>query len=983
MSGAVVEAGIRLTADGSGLVGAAEDGAGAVDGLNDSLARMKRSSEAAAAEQKKLTGSLDVVTQAQVNSRYASQQAAEEWARQTTSMGALSDQAQRLLNRYDPLGTKLRALQAEFSMLNKEVAAGAGQGQDTAIDATYKGLKEEIARTKGLMAEAGVATDGSSMSMKGLGLNTQFARRELMMLGREALTGDFSQMPRTFGSLVAHANLLPLLLNPVTIAIALIGVTATAMAIAIEKGRKEQEAMNTALQMTGNFAGTSTGALSVMAEQVGKTGRMTVGTAKEVIQQILDSGRYSEQNIAKMAGLADNYAKVTGESVEKLTPKLIQMFEDPAKASERLNQQYHYLSASQLQHIIELQQAGDKQAAVTAAIDAFADRVPDATAKVGLFGKAWDSVAKGMSDVWNNLKKINQEDTPQSALAAAQARLNTLTAAATRETPARANQRVIDFSGSIADARADLDLQKALVADLETSAKLEAQITKNRQDGVDAQLKINTSAVSNLNQLRAERKFIADNGAGSAAKDRKLWEINTQIANLTRQMAEETSQDALVRARASVRYNAEKDASDRELKLLEDAHVRGLVEWSVYYDKKVGVQRAALQARERLLQDELEIERRALRLAQPGTAQRAAAQGRVEGVQGQMALVSGQQGDVGRDIRLQRDLWVKAKQQQGAADELSERDQALAQRNAVSDARGQQVLQMDKELRLATKQAEIAAMADSRARTLAQFDFERQQRQLRINDLLPDSIARKTLEDDLASWTVARQAQMTQELKPEWQKMLEGWQDATRGMRDVFNNFVLAGLRQGEQMWVKFAQTGKFSMADLSNFIIGEVARIQYQQQIAPILSQGLQGLGGLIAGAFRGGANGLPDVLTGEWHEGGDVGAGGNRQRYVSSALFAGAPHLHNGLQPDEFPAILQKGERVLSRAEVAAGGGGPGSFVYAPNLQIDARGADAGVEARLRASFKALLWENSKTVAGLVERHSMGKGRRMGLAG
>jgi hypothetical protein len=45
----------------------------------------------------------------------------------------------------------------------------------------------------------------------------------------------------------------------------------------------------------------------------------------------------------------------------------------------------------------------------------------------------------------------------------------------------------------------------------------------------------------------------------------------------------------------------------------------------------------------------------------------------------------------------------------------------------------------------------------------------------------------------------------------------------------------------------------------------------------------------------------------------------------------FAGAPRLHAGgmvgLRPDEVPAILQRGERVLSRREVAEtqrGGGG-----------------------------------------------------------
>jgi hypothetical protein len=36
---------------------------------------------------------------------------------------------------------------------------------------------------------------------------------------------------------------------------------------------------------------------------------------------------------------------------------------------------------------------------------------------------------------------------------------------------------------------------------------------------------------------------------------------------------------------------------------------------------------------------------------------------------------------------------------------------------------------------------------------------------------------------------------------------------------------------------------------------------------------------------------------------------------RLVPAGAFAGAPRLHNGLRPDEFPAILQRGETVLPR--------------------------------------------------------------------
>lgn len=65
-------------------------------------------------------------------------------------------------------------------------------------------------------------------------------------------------------------------------------------------------------------------------------------------------------------------------------------------------------------------------------------------------------------------------------------------------------------------------------------------------------------------------------------------------------------------------------------------------------------------------------------------------------------------------------------------------------------------------------------------------------------------------------------------------------------------------------------------------------------------------------------------------FHEGGTVGRTQTRHGLVPAAVFAGAPRLHGGtmpgLKPDEYPAILQRDEEVLTRSQAAAmmrGGG------------------------------------------------------------
>lgn len=75
---------------------------------------------------------------------------------------------------------------------------------------------------------------------------------------------------------------------------------------------------------------------------------------------------------------------------------------------------------------------------------------------------------------------------------------------------------------------------------------------------------------------------------------------------------------------------------------------------------------------------------------------------------------------------------------------------------------------------------------------------------------------------------------------------------------------------------------------------------------------------------SFKSLVGGLGEMIGGGvFHMGGIVGQIGTPTRMIPAAAFAGAPRLHNGLAADEFPAILQRGERVLSKREVAQGGG------------------------------------------------------------
>ena len=102
-------------------------------------------------------------------------------------------------------------------------------------------------------------------------------------------------------------------------------------------------------------------------------------------------------------------------------------------------------------------------------------------------------------------------------------------------------------------------------------------------------------------------------------------------------------------------------------------------------------------------------------------------------------------------------------------------------------------------------------------------------------------------------------------------------------------------------------------------------------------LSAGVSGLfGGASKGLIWGNGEGAAVDYGGEMHRGGIVGASSGVLRAVPAGTFHGAPRLHNGLAPDEFPAILQHGERVIPRG----GSGGTGDVQVQVYLVGDGRG-------------------------------------------
>jgi hypothetical protein len=200
-----------------------------------------------------------------------------------------------------------------------------------------------------------------------------------------------------------------------------------------------------------------------------------------------------------------------------------------------------------------------------------------------------------------------------------------------------------------------------------------------------------------------------------------------------------------------------------------------------------------------------------------------------------------------------------------------------------------------------------------------------------------------------------------------WAQVTQSLADYARGAMDWgkgLGETLVSAFTSAESAFRKFVTTGKFDFKSLISSILADLATLAFKNSVLGPLADWLsKGLGGIFAPVK---------------HAGGMVGAPGPG-RMVPALAFAGAPRMHSGgwagLRPDEVPAILQRGERVLSRREVAGGMGGGGAGGV--SISIDARGAQAGVAEQIDARLRAAIPEIAR-----LAKASVADGRRRGHA-
>ena len=288
-------------------------------------------------------------------------------------------------------------------------------------------------------------------------------------------------------------------LGPMGAAAAAVAVTA---AMAYREASQEQNAYHRALILTGNASAVTSGQMNDMAASIDKV----VGTqaqAAAALAAMAATGKVAGQDLEKLSLVAVEMERTFGQSVDKTVQDFAALGAEPVKASLKLNESLHYLTAATYEKIKAAEELGDKERAASIAQNALADamrqRAAEMETHIGTMEKAWRGLRSIAKEAWDAMLNIGREKSNASQLADATSTVDRLSAQlASRQSRGLASG---DLERQLAAAKALQTTMQETVRLDEKSSAVKADLARVQQAGVAA-----VDAVTKANEQGASKQ---------------------------------------------------------------------------------------------------------------------------------------------------------------------------------------------------------------------------------------------------------------------------------------------------------------------------------------------------------------------------------------------------------------------------------------------------------------------------------------------
>lgn len=320
------------------------------------------------------------------------------------------------VGRYDKASAGLQRLARDEAQLKAAVEAGRISREQ------YNRAMASIGSERARLTELRAGAQQAAGAMRTLNTESLGVQRNLSQLLSYGVTGQWELAGNQILQLGNQAGLAGRLFSVAGVAIGGLALVVGGLTAALVSSYLQMRAFDNALIATGNSAGTTTGALAEMRNEVGEaTGDFAAAQAS--MEALTASGKFTADSLASASQAAVGLAQLTGRSIEDTTNQVIALAKAPTAGLLELNERYHFLTLEVYENVKSLEEQGRAQEATKAATDALADttsaRVAQMRENAGSLERAWYDVRDSVRSVWQQIKDIGRDD-PEARIAAGQ-----------------------------------------------------------------------------------------------------------------------------------------------------------------------------------------------------------------------------------------------------------------------------------------------------------------------------------------------------------------------------------------------------------------------------------------------------------------------------------------------------------------------------------------------------------------------------------
>jgi lambda family phage tail tape measure protein len=440
-------------------------------------------------------------------------------------------------------------------------SAGKTRSQLLEMKAAQLGVSDAAASSIAALRSFEKESSASGEAVEGLGVKSAGARREILVMIHEASQGNWKNLAGSVQVFGEKIDLMGKIMSPAGIAIGVVAGAAIGFTYEVLKGAMSLDALAKSAQVTNGYLGLTANQLEQMSIGIAGSGQ-SITAVQAAMTALVSSGQIAADQLSLATKVTAEFASDTGMSAEQAAEAMIKFAQDPKKALDDLQAQYHTFSASQVDVIENYIKTGDSASAYKAILqgmdEAHARFKDSAQTNIGVIQKAWQLLKADVIDTINHINGLG---------------------AATSDA-----QKLADATQRIADAQANV----AKTASMPNS--FGAQSAQKGLDAAKASLAAIQATMSGQQQLAAAQAKRAAGGDAAVAVNSYLNDPKNATPLQQRTLAIQSENAAYAKATKDV------DKTSADFVAAEKRHADNLTEIDKQYANRNGSKAAASAA---------------------------------------------------------------------------------------------------------------------------------------------------------------------------------------------------------------------------------------------------------------------------------------------------------------------------------------------------------------------------------------------------